>query len=184
MKLKDIKYLIEQAYIEVLLEADEEDGAETVTPPPTEDPNAGQETVLKDSTDTMLEKFPTLKGVLVRLMTRDFKEFVKSIEWVSPRPTTFRINLQNDQDFTLKWNGKDFLANITGKNYYLGVIDEYQQALDKLAILYQSAPLKGAGEDDGEETPDFGDEEGGEEDAAPTADLGDEKVDFEAGEEP
>jgi len=199
MKVKELKKLIEEAYIQVLREADE---------PTPEDPigdeKASEETVLEDATDTMLEKFPTLKATLVKLMTKDFKEFVDTIDWVSPKPTTFRVNLVNGQDFTLKWSGKNFQAQIAGKKYALGNIGEFQQALDKLARLYQEAPLKGAGEEgEGGEEADFGGgggggefpgEEGGGEDAAfddaggeggaeePTDTSGD--IDFEAGEEP
>ena len=200
MKVKELKELIEEAYIQVLREAEE---------PKPEDPigdeEASEETVLEDATDTMLSKFPTLKLTLVKLMTEDFKEFVDTIDWVSPKPTTFRVNLVNGQDFTLKWTGKNFQAQILGKKYSLGKIDEFQQALDKLARLYQEAPLKGAGEEGGEGAEaDFGggggggdfpgEESGGEEAAFDDAgaaggeegggeDLGGEEIDFEAGEE-
>lgn len=200
MKVKELKKLIEEAYIQVLREAEE---------PTPEDPigdeKASEETVLEDATDTMLEKFPTLKATLVKLMTEDFKEFVDTIDWVSPKPTTFRVNLVNGQDFTLKWSGKNFQAQILGKKYSLGKIDEFQQALDKLARLYQEAPLKGAGEEGGEGAEadfgggggggDFPGEEGGGEEAAfddagaaggeegGGEDLGGEEIDFEAGEE-
>ena len=199
MKVRELKELIEQAYIQVLREADE---------PTPEDPigdeKASEETVLEDATDTMLEKFPTLKATLVKLMTEDFKEFVDTIDWVSPKPTTFRVNLVNGQDFTLKWTGKNFQAQILGKKYMLGNISDFQQALDKLARLYQEAPLKGAGEGEAEGGEadfgggggggDFPGEEGGGEEAAfddagaagggeePTDTSGD--IDFEAGEEP
>jgi hypothetical protein len=209
MKVRELKNLIEEAYIQVLREAEE------IKPQdPTGDKEAGPETVLEDATETMLQKFPTLKGTLIKLMTRDFNEFVDTIDWVSPKPTTFRVNLVNGQDFTLKWTGKNFQAKIQGKKYFLGQINDFQQALDKLALLYQEAPLKGAGEagepgaggeadfgagggggdfpggeGGGEEAaftepgaPEPGGEGGGEE--AGGADLGGEEIDFEAGEEP
>ncbi len=197
---RQFKKIVEQAYISLLKEEGE---------PKPEDPigdeEAGPETVLEDATDTMLEKFPTLKVTLIKLMTRDYKEFMDTIDWVSPKPTTFRVNLVNGQDFTLKWSGTNFYAKILGKKYYLGKVDEFQQALDKLARLYQEAPLKGAGEEEageggeadfgGGEGGDFPGGEGGGEDAAFTepeggggeeggADLGGEEIDFEAGEEP
>ena len=227
MKVKDLKKLIEEAYIQVLRESydpdqmqkdDEEDHgvayddegrplgeAEEPSPEdPVGDEKASEETVLEDATDSMLSKFPTLKLTLVKLMTEDFKEFVDTIDWVSPKPTTFRVNLVNGQDFTLKWTGKNFTAQILGKRYSLGTISEFQQALDKLARLYQEAPLKGAGEEgEGGEEADFGggggggdfpgeegegegaafDDAGGEGGAEePTDTSGD--IDFEAGEEP
>ena len=44
-----------------------------------------------------LTKFPELKDIIVSLLTADFDPFLSSIDWVAPRPTTFRINLKNDQ---------------------------------------------------------------------------------------
>jgi len=173
--------------------------------PKPEEPGEEKGAVLEDATDKILSKFPTLKAALIKLQTEDFKQFVESIDWVSPRPTSFRINLKNGQDFILKWQGEGFEANILGKRYYLNKIDDYQQALDKLEVLYREAPMKGAGEDEegadfdsggssgggggdfpgeegggdagGDKAPEAGGEEGG-------ADLSDEPVDFEAGEEP
>jgi len=175
-------------------------------PVPEEEPDtdAPEETVLEDATDTILGRFPTLKAAIIKLQTEDFKEFVDSIDWISPRPTSFRVNLKNGQDYILKWTGKTFEAQIMGKRYYLNRIDDYQQALDKLALLYREAPMKGAGEEEasgedigsadtgGGEFPgeeggagggeDFGGEEGGGEEGG--EDLSDEPIDFEAGEEP
>jgi hypothetical protein len=42
-----------------------------------------------------LTKFPELKAVIVDLLTHEFDNFVASIDWVAPKPTTFRINLKN-----------------------------------------------------------------------------------------
>lgn len=191
---------------ESLLDQLSEDEEEP-TPEEEPDEDAGPETVLEDATDTILAKFPTVKQALVKLQTEDFKEFVDSIDWISPRPTSFRVNLKNGQDYILKWTGKTFEAQIMGKRYLLSNISEYQQAIDKLAILYKEAPMKGAGEEEGGEFDadtgggggggadfpgddaagggeggddlggDLGGEEGGGED------LTDEPIDFESGEE-
>ena len=180
-------------------------------PSPEKEPDmkAGPETVLEDATDKILGKFPTLRQAIIKLQSEDFKEFVDTIDWISPRPTSFRVNLKNGQDYILKWTGKSFEASILGKRYLLSNIADYQQALDKLAILYREAPMKGAGEEEeegGGADADFGsasgggggdfpggdaggdtgggdvgaDDAGGEEGGA---DLGDEPIDFEAGEE-
>ena len=156
---------------------------------------------LPDATDEMLQKFPTLKKTIVRLMTDDFKEFVDTIDYISPRPTAFKVNLTNGQSFTLKWMGKNFEATILGKRYYLGQLDNFQQALDKLSILYKEGPVeKPEDELEGgaEGGADFGDAGGsaggggdfeepgaeGEEDLG-NEDLGDEDLGFEEpGEEP
>lgn len=191
---------------ESLLDQLSEDEEEP-TPEEEPDEDAGPETVLEDATDTILAKFPTVKQALVKLQTEDFKEFVDSIDWISPRPSSFRINLKNGQDYILKWTGKTFEAQILGKRYVLSNISEYQQAIDKLAILYKEAPMKGAGEEEGGEFDadtggggggggEFpgddaaggdvggddlgGDDLGGEEGGE---DLGGEPIDFESGEE-
>ena len=185
------------------LEEEEGDEEPTEEPTPEEEPDteAAPDTVLEDSTDTILAKFPTVKAALIKLQTEDFKEFVDSIDWISPRPSSFRVNLKNGQDYILKWTGKTFEAQIMGKRYSLSVISEYQQALDKLALLYKEAPMSGAGEGEAPDTDsggggggggefpggeggaeggeeDFGAEDGGGGDEAP-ADLGGEEIDFE-----
>jgi hypothetical protein len=139
------------------------DEIEDEEPTPEEEPDekAGEETVLEDATDTMLGKFPTLKQAIIKLQTEDFKEFVDTIDWISPRPTSFRVNLKNGQDYILKWTGKTFEAQILGKKYLLSNIADYQQALDKLTILYKEAPMKGAGEEGGEFDADTGGGGGG-----------------------
>ena len=38
-----------------------------------------------------LVKFPALKDIIVDLMTHEFDSFLESVDWVAPRPTTFRI---------------------------------------------------------------------------------------------
>ena len=196
MKVSKFKHIVEQAFIEILKEADEPKPQD-----PIGDEKASEQTVLEDATDKMLSKFPTLKHTLVKLMTKDFKEFVDTIDWVSPKPTTFKINLVNGQDFNLRWTGKNFQAQILGKRYMLGYLSDFQQALDKLSKLYQQAPLKGAGEEgEGTETDFGGDATGGDfpgeegeaafDDAGAAGgeegggeELGGEEIDFEAGEE-
>lgn len=184
-------------------------------PTPEEEPDteAPEETVLEDATDEILGKFPTLKKAIIKLQTDQFKEFVDSIDWISPRPSSFRVNIKNGQYYILKWTGTGFEAQILGKRYYIDKIDEYQQALDKLARLYKEGPMSGAGEGEPADTDtggggggggDFpggeGGAEGGEEGGTEVddlgggdaeggeeggADLGGEPIDFEEpGEEP
>lgn len=105
---------------------------------------------LPDATDQMLAKFPTLKHALVRLHSEQYPEFVAGVEWVSPKPTMFRVELTNGQNYTLKWLGKDFEANISGKNYYLGQLIGFQQALRKLSDLYQEGPISSEDEESAE----------------------------------
>ena len=66
-----------------------------------------------------LTKFPELKAIIVDLLTSDFDSFLASIDWVAPKPTTFRINLKNDQEFYLIYSRNSWIAQVEGKKYYL-----------------------------------------------------------------
>jgi hypothetical protein len=132
MRKSELRDIILEAYVEVL--------RETPTPP-----------ALKTSTQLILGKFPTLKKTLVKLMTNEFDEFVEDVKWVAPRPTTFTVVLKNGQTFNLKWMGKDFDANIEGKNYYLGTTATHQQGIDALNRILINGPIT-QGEQPGDET--------------------------------
>ena len=82
-----------------------------------------------------LTKFPELKKVIVDLLTADFDPFLSSIDWVAPRPTTFRINLRNDQEFYLIWMGRSWVAQIEGKKYYLLNLPEEERAVEAIARI-------------------------------------------------
>lgn len=183
---------------------------EEATPEEEPDMDASKETILEDATDIILGKFPTLKKAITKLQTNQFKEFVTSIDWISPRPSSFRVNIKNGQSYILKWTGTGFEAQILGKRYYIDKVDDYQQALDKLARLYKEGPMSGSGDEEAADTDsgsggggggDFpgtdagggGDDAGLDAlsgDAEPAddtggADLGGEPIDFEEpGEEP
>ena len=88
-----------------------------------------------------LTKFPELKEVIITLLTADFDPFLAGIDWVAPRPTTFRINLRNDQDFYLIWMGRSWIAQVEGKKYYLLNLPEEERAVEAIArILRYGAP--------------------------------------------
>jgi len=82
-----------------------------------------------------LTKFPELKAVIIDLLTSDFDSFLSSIDWVAPRPTTFRINLKNNQDFYLIWSTRSWIAQIEGKKYYLLNLPEEQRAAESIARI-------------------------------------------------
>ena len=71
-----------------------------------------------------LTKFPLLKDVIVDLLTHEFDSFLEDIEWVSPRPTVFRIKLLNGYSFLLMYTEKSWIATVEGKKYYLLNLDE------------------------------------------------------------
>ena len=173
MNKKELRDIIFEAYVEVLREQE----------------------ALETGTEELLRKFPTLHRTMVNLMTREFENFIEDIQWVAPKPTTFKVVLKNDQVFFLKWTGKGFEAQIGGKRYFLNNTPEFQQAADKLSEFLKYTPVQG---DSGEEFTDTGasdagfegggggdfpGEEGGEELGG--EEEGGEEVEFEEpGEEP
>ena len=88
-----------------------------------------------------LTKFPELKDVIVSLLGPQFDLFVASIDWVAPKPTTFRINLKNNENFYLVFTSRTFIAEIEGKKYYLLNLNEQENAENAIArILRYGAP--------------------------------------------
>ena len=82
-----------------------------------------------------LTKFPELKAVIVDLLTPEYDNFVASIDWVAPRPSTFRINLKNDQIFYLIYGKRSFIAQVEGKRYYLLNLPEEERAVEAIARM-------------------------------------------------
>ena len=89
----------------------------------------------------VINKFPPLKKVMEDLFDFQYEPFVEDIEWVAPRPTTFRIKLVNEADFYLIYQGKNsedkglFIAQVAGKKYFLESLPEEQQASEAIARL-------------------------------------------------
>lgn len=125
MKRSELRDLILEAYVEVLTESDQ----------------------LPTTKDILLGKFPTLKKNVENLFTKQYDDFIEGIDWVAPRPSTFRITLKNSQALYLKWTGATFEAQIEGKKYMLNKVEDFQQALDRLAeLLKQEKPKEEAGD--------------------------------------
>ena len=82
-----------------------------------------------------LTKFPELKAVIVDLLTHEFDNFIASIDWVAPKPTTFRINLKNGQDFYLIYSRTSWIAQVEGKKYYLLNLPEEERACESIARI-------------------------------------------------
>lgn len=96
-----------------------------------------------------LTKFPELKAVIVDLLTSDFDSFLASIDWVAPRPTTFRINLKNGQEFYLIYTSRSWIAQVEGKKYYLLNLPEEERAAESIAriLRYGAQATGGEGAD-------------------------------------
>lgn len=139
MKKSTAKRILKEAFYEVLAEQE-----------------------LKPASREILGKFPTLKRQLIALFTDQYNEFISDVKWVAPKPSTFQIILANNETFFLKWNGKAFDAEISGKTYSLNYVAEFQQAMDKLNDLFKHGPVKTMADLEAEQEPEdeFGDEEG------------------------
>ena len=88
-----------------------------------------------------LTKFPELKDVIVDLLGPQFDVFLASIDWVAPKPTTFRINLKNGENFYLVFNKRSWIAEIEGKKYFLLNLNEEENATQAIArMLRYGAP--------------------------------------------
>jgi len=101
-----------------------------------------------------LVKFPTLKKTITDLLTDQYELFLKDIEWVAPRPTTFRIILANDQVFYLIYTDRSWLAKVEGKKYYLLNLNEEQNCIEAIAriLSYGAKPTPEKGETPAAET--------------------------------
>ena len=91
-----------------------------------------------------LQKFPPLKDIIVDLLTDEFNSFIESIDWVAPRPTTFRINLLNGENFLLMYTIKSWIATVLGKKYYLLNLDEEERCALAINRLLRVGPESGA----------------------------------------
>jgi len=91
-----------------------------------------------------LVKFPALKDIIVDLLTDQFDSFLESVDWVAPRPTTFRINLLNGQNFLLMFTDKSWIGQVQGKKYYLLNLDEEERCALAINRLLRVGPASGA----------------------------------------
>lgn len=109
----------------------------------TDDVLQTQDVEVEEETYPLLMQFPSLKEVIVDLLTKQYKDFIKDIWWVAPRPTTFKVILENDQYFYLIYGQRSWVAKVSGKKYYLNNINEEQNAARAIAdLLMSGSPAK------------------------------------------
>jgi hypothetical protein len=117
-----------------------------------------QDTVTLDAPKfPVLEKFPTLKQVIIDLLTDQYEIFITDIQWVAPKPTTFRIILGNSETFMLTYTPRSWVAQVEGKKYYLLNLSEEESATEAIARILaygmqEEKPEEGA-EEETAETP-------------------------------
>ena len=91
-----------------------------------------------------IQKFPPLKDIIIDLLTNEFDSFIESVDWVAPRPTTFRINLLNGENFLLMYTIKSWIGQVQGKKYYLLNLDEEERCALAINRLLRIGPASGA----------------------------------------
>jgi hypothetical protein len=90
----------------------------------------------------MLNQVPDLIPILVDLLSKDFHLFVRDIEWVAPKPQTFKVVLENDHSFYLSNLTRSWVAEVEGKKYYLLNLAEEEMATSAIArVLRYGKPV-------------------------------------------
>jgi hypothetical protein len=107
----------------------------------------------------IISKYPNVNDVLVDLMTEQYEIFITDIEWVAPKPTTFRIMLANGEYFFLTHTDRSWIAQIEGKNFYLLNLNEKQDAINAIARVLRY----GKGKSEAEKSASTSDTAGGSE---------------------
>ena len=110
-------------------------------------PQPSAEVEAKPDDHFLMKKFPELREVIVNLLTDQYDSFLEDIEWVAPRPTTFRIVLKNGESFYLIYTGKSWIAQVEGKKYYLLNIGEDERAAQAIARLLRNGTFEKGGEE-------------------------------------
>ena len=103
----------------------------------------------------ILRKYPTLEKTLKMLMSSAYKDYITGIYIIAPKPTTFKIVLHNDQEFTLTFLGKAYEATVAGKKFYLQTVGERERCMNAIArILALGNPISTKGPEGEEKTAD------------------------------
>ena len=109
----------------------------------------------------ILNEVPELIPILGDLMSEDFSKFVKNIDYVAPKPPTFRVILENDYFFYLTDMKRSWVAEVEGKKYYLLNLSEEERAMAAIARMLRYAKKSVEGTADAEAAFDTGTEEAG-----------------------
>jgi hypothetical protein len=94
----------------------------------------------------LVYRFPGLKKVLEDVMSPAFGRYIKHIDIIAPKPTTFKITLINNQDFNVKYLGKDkFNVKVSGRQYHPDNLGESERCSQSIADLLELnyAPAEG-----------------------------------------
>jgi hypothetical protein len=86
----------------------------------------------------LIYRFPGLKKQLEELMSPAFGRYIANVDIVSPKPTTFKVDLINSQIFYIYYIGKgEYMLKISGKKYYPENLGDLERASDAVTALLE-----------------------------------------------
>jgi hypothetical protein len=86
----------------------------------------------------MVYRFPGLKKLMEDLMSPAFGRYINGINIVAPKPTTFKVDLTNGQDFSIKYIGRgNFQVKVAGRKYDPINVGELERASQGIADLLE-----------------------------------------------
>lgn len=86
----------------------------------------------------LIYRFPGLKNLMIELMSPAFGRYISSVNIISPKPTTFKVELINFQNFMIYYVDKDeFIVKISGKKYYTTNLGELERASQSITSLLE-----------------------------------------------
>lgn len=92
----------------------------------------------------ILGKFDSLNAIMNDLFDFQYEPFVADVQWIAPKPSTFRIKLINDGHFYISYHGQTngkgiYIAQVEGKRYFLESLADQQRASESIARLLKYA---------------------------------------------
>jgi hypothetical protein len=105
----------------------------------------------------LLQKYPTMRQTLEMLMSSAYKDYITGIYIVAPKPTTFKIELINGQDFNIKYIGKGkFNVKVAGKQYHPDNLGDAERCSQSIADLLELNYAPAEGKEQTSTTPEAG----------------------------
>ena len=102
----------------------------------------------------MVYKFPGLKKLMEDLMSPAFGRYVNGINIIAPKPTTFKVDLINGQEFNIKYLGNEkFSLKVAGKKFNPINLAELERASQSVADLLELNYASKEGTEGGAGTP-------------------------------
>jgi len=105
----------------------------------------------------LVYRFPGLKKLMEDLMSPAFGRYINNIDIVAPKPTTFKIELINGQDFNVKYIGKGkFNVKVSGKQYHPDNLGDAERCSQSIADLLELNYAPAEGKEQTSTTPEAG----------------------------